>query len=84
MQAARLLQEPGATVDEVAYRIGYSTGGALRRAIKRGTGLAPGELVRRGGLATALDRFVAELTGLPPQAATPSRPRKPHWAIRSP
>jgi len=82
LQAARLLQEPGATVDEVAYRIGYSTGGALRRAIKRGTGLVPRELVRRGGLAPALDRFVAELTGMAPQATAASRPRKHHWATR--
>jgi AraC-like DNA-binding protein len=81
LQAARLLQEPGATVDQVAYRMGYSTGGALRRAIKRGTGLTPGELVRRGGLAAALDRFVAELTGAPLHPAAASGRRKPHWAV---
>lgn len=84
LQAARLLQGPGATVDEVAYRVGYSTGGALRRAIKRGTGLTPRELIQRGGLVAALDRFAAELTGLPLRAAAAPRHRKTHWARSRP
>lgn len=62
LQAARLLESQGATVDQVAFRVGYATGGALRRALNRLCGCPPGELKRRGGLTAALEAFLAELT----------------------
>ncbi len=72
LQAARLLESPGATVDQVAFRVGYATGGALRRALNRLCGCAPGELKRRGGLTAAMEAFLAELTCM--EASDPDRP----------
>jgi AraC-like DNA-binding protein len=49
LQAAALLGRDGATVDEAALRLGYSTAAALSRAMKRETGYTPGEVARAGG-----------------------------------
>lgn len=62
LQAARLLESPGTTVDQVAFRVGYANGGALRRAVNRDCGCPPGQLIRRGGLTAAIDAFLAEVT----------------------
>ena len=51
--AARLVRDR-CTVEEAAYALRYSTGQALARAMKRETGMTPGEVVRRGGLAAVL------------------------------
>lgn len=86
LQAVRMLETAGSTVDEVAYRVRYSTGGALRRAIKRLTGLPPRTLIRRGGLTVALDRFLESVTrpGVPPARSPDPRQRsrraRRHWA----
>lgn len=81
LQASRMLESPGVTVDAVAFRVGYSTGGALRRALKRMTGFPPGSLVRRGGLRVALDRFIVTVTGVgPEQEPAPTLRTKGHWA----
>lgn len=80
-QASRMLQSPGTTVDGVAYRLGYATGGALRRALKLRTGSPPRELVARGGLDTALQRFIQRLTqDGTPEGPSRERRRKVHWA----
>ncbi|MHB1191707.1 MAG: helix-turn-helix domain-containing protein [Longimicrobiales bacterium] len=49
LQAAALLGRDGATVEEAALRLGYSTAAALSRAMKRETGYTPGEVARAGG-----------------------------------
>ncbi len=82
LQAARLLESPGTTVDQVAFRVGYATGGALRRALNRHCGCPPGELKHRGGLTAAMEAFMAELTwmgtaDLEPRARTLLR--SPLW-----
>jgi AraC-like DNA-binding protein len=61
-RAAQLLDDRGATVEQVAYSLGYATGAALSRALRRCTGYAPRELQRRGVLACALDAFVRDET----------------------
>lgn len=65
--AARLLREPGSTLDAVARRVGYADGFALSAAFKRLRGVSPSEhragrehravAERSGG---AEDRAVAE------------------------
>lgn len=42
------------TVEEAAYALGYSTGSALTRAMRRETGMTPGEIMEGGGLAAVL------------------------------
>ena len=57
-QAGRLLPEPKTTVEDVAYRLGYSSQSALRRALRSRVGLAPTEVIKKGGLACVLDAFL--------------------------
>ncbi len=82
-QAARILQSPGLTVDDAAFRVGYSTGGALGRAVKRLTGSTPRGLARRGGLSAALQAFVDVLTRW--DVSPPPSPRRSprRWSARS-
>jgi AraC-like DNA-binding protein len=47
-EAKRLLAEPRASVAAVGEQLGYKTEAAFRRAFKRVTGSAPGEVRRRG------------------------------------
>lgn len=58
--AARLLDEPGRTVESVALQLDFNSGSALRNLLRRRTGLAPWELRAAGGLAFLIDRFTAE------------------------
>ncbi len=57
IHAAHLLERPGITVEGAAFRLGYSTGGALRKALKRHMECTPTSLRQRGGLALALEMF---------------------------
>lgn len=73
--AARLLEEPGATVDGVAAALEYADGSVLRRAIRVYLGLSMNELQQQGPTRVVLERFRAELDALRP------RPRRP-WRRR--
>lgn len=57
-RAARLLATSERSVEDTAFRLGYSSAAALGRALRRETGFAPNELRRRGPLAAALEGFV--------------------------
>ncbi len=57
-QAGRLLPEPKTTVEDVAFRLGYSSHSAFRRALRSRVGLAPTEVIKKGGLACVLDAFL--------------------------
>ncbi|MDQ3388489.1 MAG: helix-turn-helix domain-containing protein [Gemmatimonadota bacterium] len=59
--AAELLDNPGQTVEHVAYACGYSSDDALARALYRRLGMRPAELRRRGGFTAAAAIFQAEL-----------------------
>jgi transcriptional regulator GlxA family with amidase domain len=48
--ASHLLERSTETVERVAFRLGYSSGGALGKALKRHVGYSPTELPRRGGV----------------------------------
>ena len=46
-QELRLVREPGLSVKEIAYRLGFSEPAAFSRAFKRWTGRAPRAPARR-------------------------------------
>jgi AraC-like DNA-binding protein len=73
--AARLLEEPGATVDGVAAALGYAAPSVLRRAFRAYLGLSTNELRQQGPLRVVLEHFRAELDTLRP------RPRR-QWRRR--
>jgi AraC-like DNA-binding protein len=57
-RAARLMSNPDRSIEETAFRAGYSSASALGRALRRETGHSPTELLRRGGLGYVLDAFL--------------------------
>jgi AraC-like DNA-binding protein len=63
IQATHLLEQDRDTVENVAFRLGYSTVGALRKAIKSHLGCAPTVLLEKGGLAWTLGAFQREVLG---------------------
>lgn len=58
LHAARLLED-GRSADSVARTLDFSSGSALRKCLRRASGMRPRELVSRGGLAFLAERFVA-------------------------
>jgi AraC-like DNA-binding protein len=71
LHAARLLDD-GRSADSVARAMDFSTGSALRKCLRRLTGLTPGEARRRGGFAAVATLFLARCesgaAGEPPTA----------------
>jgi AraC-like DNA-binding protein len=57
IRASQLLERPSETVESVAFHLGYATGGALGKALKRHVGCSPTELLEKGGLAWTLQVF---------------------------
>ena len=64
IRGAHLLERPGETVESAAFHLGYSTGGALGKAIKRHLGCSPSKLLERGGLAWTLEVFQRQAAGI--------------------
>ena len=60
IRASHLLERSLETVESVAFHLGYATGGALGKALKRHVGCSPTELLERGGLAWTLQVFQME------------------------
>ena len=59
--AARLLEDPGRSVEQVALLLDFPSGAALRNMLKRYTGLAPGEIRENGGMRCVLHVLRHEL-----------------------
>lgn len=57
LQAGAFLGRDGATVEDAALRLGYSTAGALSRAMKRETGHTPRQVAFSGGLSFVRSRL---------------------------
>jgi len=57
--AARLLEEPGRTVESVALQLDFDSPSGLRNTLRRYTGCAPAALRTAGGLRCALAAFEA-------------------------
>ena len=61
--AARLLDEPIYTVEQVALRLDFPSGTALRNMLRRYTGLRPREIRENGGVRCVMHVLKGELTG---------------------
>lgn len=61
--AAAALDRDDATVERIALDLGYSTGAALARALRRDVGHSPTTLKERGSLACAIDAFLSREVG---------------------
>ena len=72
LMAARLLDDPGRTVEQVALKLDFPSGAALRNMFKRYTGLRTTEVRENGGVRCLLHAFKRELAavsaGNPPVA----------------
>jgi len=56
--AARLLEDPGRSVESVALDLGFGSGTELRNMLRRYTGLRAGEIRGRGGFQQVLHLFM--------------------------
>lgn len=70
-RAIQLLGDEDTTVERVAYRLGYSSGPALRRALRKETGHPPTEIQRRGGISCMVDAFLQSRPGRKVQRREP-------------
>lgn len=72
LMAARLLEDPGRTIEQVALKLDFASGTALRNMFKRYTGLRTTEVRENGGVRCLLHAFKRELAavsaGQPPVA----------------
>lgn len=57
IRASHRLERPSETVESVAFNLGYATGGALGKALKRHVGCSPTALLKKGGLTWTLKVF---------------------------
>jgi AraC-like DNA-binding protein len=64
LHAGRWLADPGRTAESVSRQLGYSSGAAFRRALRRYVGMTPSSVRALGGLRPVLARFLDEC-GLP-------------------
>jgi len=72
LMAARMLDDPGRTVEQVALKLDFPSGAALRNLFKRYTGLRTTEVRQNGGVRCLVHAFKRELAavsaGKPPTA----------------
>ena len=90
LMAARLLEDPGRSVEQIALSLDFPTATALRNMLRRYTGLRPGEIRARGGLPCVLNQFKQALAlrrGLEPHVQGAGRSglptRKRHQVARA-
>jgi AraC-like DNA-binding protein len=72
LHAGRLLDD-GRSADSVARAMDFSTGSALRKCLKRHTGLRPGDLRRQGGFSAVATLFLARCGGEGTTEGVPAR-----------
>ncbi len=63
--AARMLEDPGRTVEQVALLLDFPSGTSLRNMVKRYTGLRPSEVRENGGVSCVLHAFKRALQQTP-------------------
>ncbi len=61
--AARLLEDPGRSVEQVALLLDFPSGTSMRNMMKRYTGLRPGEVRENGGVRCVMHSFKREIVG---------------------
>lgn len=59
--SARLLEDPGRSIEQVALLLDFPSGTSMRNMVKRYTGLRPGEVRQNGGVRCVLHAFKREL-----------------------
>ena len=64
LMAARLLDDPGRTVEQVALKLDFPSGAALRNMFKRYTGLRTTEVRENGGVRCLVHAFNRELAAV--------------------
>jgi AraC-like DNA-binding protein len=64
LMAARMLDDPGRTVEQVALKLDFPSGAALRNMFKRYTGLRTTEVRENGGVRCLLHAFKRELAAV--------------------
>ncbi len=62
--AARMLDDPGRTVEQVALKLDFPSGAALRNMFKRYTGLRTTEVRENGGVRCLIHAFKHELAAV--------------------
>ncbi len=62
--AARLLEDPGRSVEQVALLLEFPSGTSMRNMMKRYTGLRPGEIRENGGVRCVLHAFKQAMLGV--------------------
>jgi AraC-like DNA-binding protein len=60
--SARLLEDPGRSIEQVALLLDFPSGTSMRNMVKRYTGLKPGEVRENGGMRCVLHAFRRELS----------------------
>lgn len=61
--SAKMLEDPGRSVEQVALMLDFPSGNSMRNMVKRYTGLRTGEVRENGGLRCILHAFKRELQG---------------------
>lgn len=64
MVSARLLEDPGRSIEQVALLLDFPSGTSMRNMVKRYTGLRPGEVRENGGMRCVLHAFKREVLGV--------------------
>ena len=62
--AARMLDDPARTVEQVALKLDFPSGAALRNMFKRYTGLRTTEVRENGGVRCLIHAFKRELAAV--------------------
>ena len=75
-RATQLLGFRGATVESVAYAVGYSSAAALTRTLKRFSGWSPAAFAKGDGLLRMMEAFLVRGLG---RRST----RHPRWSLRA-
>jgi AraC-like DNA-binding protein len=62
--SARLMEDPGRSIEQVALLLDFPSGTSMRNMVKRYTGLRPGEVRENGGMRCVLHAFKQELAAV--------------------
>jgi len=76
LRCAEMMRGNGATLESVAFRLGYSSASALRRAMRQQAGLTPSDLSTFLGIEAVVEAFLDEIH--------PPRPRRRRSLQRRP
>ncbi len=76
LRCAEMMRGNGATLESVAFRLGYSSASALRRAMRQQAGLTPSDLSTFLGIEAVVEAFMDEIH--------PPRPRRRRALPRRP